>query len=118
MFVFSFFSGLAIILMVFKYSEEIQRMFGVYTEDNDIVTGGDSSEESSDESSEESDSEEYSGPEDDTMDDFYEETTLTDEWLSKPDDEKKRILDKEIDEYMAQKKQNEEIEKNLKDIKC
>jgi hypothetical protein len=113
MFVFTFFSGLAIILMIVRYSEEIQKLFGVYIEDDEVIV-----EENENESDEESVSEDSGGPEDEIMADFYEETTLSDEWLSKSDEEKKRILDKEIDEYMAQKKQADEIQRNLKDIKC
>ena len=34
------------------------------------------------------------------MKDFYEETTLSDEWIfGKTDDEKREILDKQIEEY-------------------
>lgn len=36
--------------------------------------------------------------------DHYEESTYTDEWKALTDDEKLKILDKEIDDYMSQKK--------------
>lgn len=38
--------------------------------------------------------------------DFYEESNFSDEWRALTDDEKLKILDKEIDDYMSQKKTN------------
>jgi hypothetical protein len=40
-------------------------------------------------------------PED--LKDFYEESNFSDDWKSLTENEKKKILDKEIDEYMSQK---------------
>lgn len=51
------------------------------------------------------------------MKDFYEETTLSDDWLKKSDTEKKKILDDEIDNYMNQD-QKTKIKDHLKNIKC
>ena len=51
------------------------------------------------------------------MKDFYEETTLSDDWLKKSDIEKKKILDEDIDNYMNQD-QKKIIEEHLKNIKC
>jgi hypothetical protein len=45
-----------------------------------------------------------SDSESEDMKDFYDETTLSPEWLTKSDKEKKFILDKELDEYMSKNK--------------
>ena len=121
MFIFTTFTAFFFTLLTLKYSEFIQKLLGVYVDDNQYVEdemlygkhpmSDSEGEESEDEESEDSEL-------DDDLADFYEETTLKEEWLSKTDDEKKQILDNEIDEYMAQKKQADEIESQLKDIKC
>ena len=49
------------------------------------------------------------------MKDFYEETTLTKEWLSKSEEEKKKILDRELEEY---KNKSDKIINTLREIKC
>ena len=116
MFIFTAFTAFFFTILTLKYSEFFQKLFGVYIDDNqyvedDMLYGKHPMSDSEDEESE------YSELDDDLAD-FYEETTLKEEWLSKADDEKKQILDKEIDEYMAQKKQADERESHLKDIKC
>jgi hypothetical protein len=116
MFIFTAFTTFFFTMLTLKYSEFFQKLLGVYVDDNQYVEdemlyGKHPMSDSEDEESE------YSELDDDLAD-FYEETTLKEEWLSKTDDEKKQILDKEIDEYMAQKKQADEIESQLKDIKC
>ena len=122
MFIFTTFTAFIFTLMLVKYSEAIQKLFGFYIDDNKYIEDdmlyakhpmSDSEDESEIYSEDESDCEL-----DDDLEDFYEETTLTDEWLSKTDEEKRIILDKEIDEYMERKKQSDEIESHLKDIKC
>ena len=116
MFIFTAFTTFFFTMLTLKYSEFFQKLLGVYVDDNqyvedDMLYGKHPMSDSEDEESE------YSELDDDLAD-FYEETTLKEEWLSKTDDEKKQILDKEIDEYMTQKKQADEIESHLKDIKC
>ena len=124
MFIFTAFTAFFFTILTLKYSEFFQKLFGVYIDDNQYVEdemlyGKHPMSDSEDEESEYSEDEESEYSElDDDLADFYEETTLKEEWLSKTDDEKKQILDKEIDEYMAQKKQADEIESHLKDIKC
>ena len=122
MFIFTTFTAFIFTLMLVKYSEAIQKLFGFYIDDNKYIEDdmlyakhpmSDSEDESEIYSEDESDCEL-----DDDLEDFYEETTLTDEWLSKTDEEKRIILDKAIDEYMERKKQSDEIESHLKDIKC
>ena len=122
MFIFTTFTAFIFTLMLVKYSEAIQKLFGFYIDDNKYIEDdmlyakhpmSDSEDESEIYSEDESDCEL-----DDDLEDFDEETTLTDEWLSKTDEEKRIILDKEIDEYMERKKQSDEIESHLKDIKC
>ena len=116
MFIFTSFTAIFFTLLALKYSEFIQKLFGVYVDDNqyiedEMVYGKHPMSDSEDEESE------YSELDDD-LEDFYEETTLSEEWLSKTDEEKKQLLDKEIDEYMTQKNHSEEIESHLKNIKC
>ena len=122
MFIFTTFTTFIFTLMLLKYSEAIQKLFGFYIDDNKYIEDdmlyakhpmSDSEDESEIYSEDESDCEL-----DDDLEDFYEETTLTDEWLSKTDEEKRIILDKEIDEYMERKKHSDEIESHLKNIKC
>lgn len=48
--------------------------------------------------------EEVDGP----MRDFYEETTLSPEWLALSEEEKRERLDKELDEYMSKSKPKHE----------
>ena len=124
MFIFTSFTAIFFTVLALKYSEFIQKLLGIYVDDNqyisdEMVYGKHPMSDSEDEESEYSEDEESEDSElDDDLEDFYEETTLSEEWLSKTDEEKKQILDKEIDEYMAQKKHSEEIESHLKDIKC
>ena len=118
MFIFTTFTAVFFTFLALKYSEFFQKIIGVYVDDNvyitdDIIYGKHPMSDSDDESDSD-----YEESEDDVLDDFYEETTLTEEWLSKTDEEKKQILDKEIDEYMEQKKQSDVIETHLKNIKC
>jgi hypothetical protein len=42
------------------------------------------------------------------MRDFYEETTLSPEWLALSEEEKREHLDKELDEYMSKSKPKHE----------
>jgi hypothetical protein len=51
------------------------------------------------------------------MKDFYEETTLSEEWLSKTDSDKREILDKQLDEY-KNKNINIDISNALREINC
>lgn len=114
MFIFTTFTAVFFTFLALKYSEFFQKIIGVYVDDNvhiteDIIYGKHPMSDNDDEGDSDYDESE---------DDFYEETTLTEEWLSKTDEEKKQMLDKEIDEYMEQKKQSDLIETHLKNIKC
>jgi hypothetical protein len=51
------------------------------------------------------------------MKDFYAETTLSNEWFSKTDDEKREILDRQLDEY-KNNTININISNTLREIKC
>ena len=125
-------SGIMTYMFITKYTKFMLNLFGMNDKleaaDDEIAYGRHPMSESESES-------DYSDSDDDSlfeyednpmckeeeipchMKDFYEETTLSDEWLKKSDTEKKKILDDEIDNYMNQD-QKKIIKEHLKNIKC
>ena len=115
MYLYTFFSGFAIFAFITYYSKFVRKIFKDLEDDEDeICYTKHPMSESESESESESDEEDLSEDEDvefhyhekETkkempcyMKDFYEETTLSREWLEKTEEEKKKILDKELDEY-------------------
>ena len=75
-------------------------------DDDDVDDGmvGHSSFSDVEDEEDEEDSTDENVPED--LRDFYEESNFSDDWKALTDDEKLKILDKEIDDYMSQKKTN------------
>lgn len=119
MFIFTSVFVTFIVYITVKYSESIQKLIGIYVDDNDVVEddiiyGKHPMSDDDDEYTSDDEDDEL----DDYLEDFYEETTLTDEWMEKTDEEKREILDREIDEYMYQKKHMKNVETHLKNIKC
>lgn len=104
-----------IMAIVYKYAKILINLFdkneNLSINDDDIVGHASYSDSESDS---ESDSD-YIGalpddprePCDSFMNDFYEETTFTTDWLALNDEEKLRRLDKELDEYMSNSKCDE-----------
>ena len=113
MYLYTFFSGFAIFAFITYYSKFVRKIFKYIDDEDDedeICYTKHPMSESEDEEDEEdlSDDEgvDFHYHEKETkkempcyMKDFYEETTLSREWLEKTEEEKKKILDKELDEY-------------------
>jgi len=64
----------------------------------------------SDDSSEEESTVSSSDPDDEIMNDFYEESEQSEEWMRLTDKEKLDKLDADLDEYMKQGRLNQIIE--------
>ena len=115
MYLYTFFSGFAIFAFITYYSKFVRNLFKDYEEDGDDEICynkhpmSESEDEDEDEELSDDDEEEeveFHHHEKEIkkempcyMKDFYEETTLSREWLEKTEEEKKKILDKELDEY-------------------
>ena len=67
------------------------------------------------EEEDEDEEEEEEEEEEEYMKDFYEETTFSNEWLEKTDQEKREILDRDLDNYMNK---ISKIREELDNIKC
>ena len=67
------------------------------------------------EDEDEDEEEEEEEEEEEYMKDFYEETTFSNEWLEKTDQEKREILDRDLDNYMNK---ISKIREELDNIKC
>ena len=121
MFIIGLVSGVVTYMFITKYAKFMLNLFGLNDKledaDVEITYGRHPMSESETDSESESD---YEDSDDDSlfeyednpvykdeeiscyMKDFYEETTLSDDWLKKSDTEKKNILDEDIDNYMNQ----------------
>ena len=130
MFFFGIVSGIMTYVFIKKYSGFMLNLFGLNEKledsDDEIIYGrhpmSDSDSEYEDSEYEDSDSDSFFEYEKEKetpcyMKDFYEETTLSDEWLKKSDTEKKKTLDRDIDNYMNQD-QIKIVQEHLKNIKC
>jgi hypothetical protein len=90
---------------VYKYAQTIINLFKRYDPailDDDDELVGHASFSDSEEEDEEDDLPD--GP----MRDFYEETTLSPEWITLSEEEKRARLDKDLDEYMSKSKSKHE----------
>lgn len=113
-------AGFAVATFVFNYSRFITWIFSKIEKENDYEDEicyskhpmSDSEDEDEVEEEEEDEDEEEL---EDFMKDFYEETTFSQEWLNKTDQEKREILDRELDVYMNKVKK---IREELDNIKC
>jgi hypothetical protein len=95
-----------VMAFIYKYAQTVINLFKRYDpaildDDDDGLVGHASF---SDNEEEEEEDEEV----DDPMRDFYEETTLSPEWLALSEEEKRERLDKELDEYMSKSKPKHE----------
>ena len=125
MFIYGILSGLMTIIFIKKYAKFMLNIFGFDKKseiiDDEISYGRHPmSDSDSDYEDSDTDSESFFEYEEEMpcyMEDFYEETTLTHEWLKKSDAEKKKILDDDIDNYMKNT-QREIVKDHLKNIKC
>ena len=87
-------------LIVYATMSVTKNLGGVNTNDDAVLSPSESDSDDYDDSSESEASEDVS----EDMKDFYDETTLSPEWLAKSDKEKKLILDKDLEEYMSKNK--------------
>ena len=126
--------GILTIIFAMKYAKFMLNIFGYKSTltigDHDITYGrhpmSDSDYDSDSDSDYDSD---YDSEYEDTqtcakekeipcyMKDFYEETTLSTEWLKNSDTKKKKILDEEIETYMN-RGQRSLIREHFKNITC
>ena len=97
--------------VIYKYAQTVINLFGRHDPailDDDSIVGhatfSDSDDDSRTSFSDSDDEEEI----DDSMRDFYEETTLSPRWLALSEEEKRERLDKELDEYMSKSKPKHE----------
>ena len=95
MFIFTIVGGLLIVSLVQWYSRFIRQFF-LDPDDEEVSYNKHPMSESEDDD----DDDDY---EDDGMDDFYEESYFPPGWFLKTEEEKRKILDKELEEYMSQK---------------
>ena len=124
--------GILMIITVMKCTKFMLNNFGYKSTptigDHDITYGRHPMSDSDSESESDSDSESLSEYEDTQtctkekeipcyMKDFYEETTLSTEWLKNSDTQKKKILDEEIETYMN-RGQRSLIREHFKNITC
>ena len=92
---------------IYKYAQTVINLFKRYDPeilDDDGLVGHASFSDNEEDDVEEEEEEEI----DDPMRDFYEETTLSPEWLALSEEEKRERLDKELDEYMSKSKPKHE----------
>ena len=82
-----------VMAFIYKYAINMFSRPKPFIVDDDIVGHASYSDSGTDSETDE--------PDDNYMRDFYDETTLTPEWLALSNDEKKKRLDKDIDEYMS-----------------
>ena len=114
-------AGFAVATFVFNYSRFITWIFSKIDYEDEICYSkhpmSDSEDEDEDEDEDENENEDEDDEEEleDFMKDFYEETTFSQEWLNKTDQEKREILDRELDVYMNKVKK---IREELDNIKC
>jgi len=108
-------AGFAVATFVYNYSRFVSWIFSNIEKENDedeICYSKHPMSDSEDEDEVEDEEEEEL---EDFMKDFYEETTFSQEWLNKTDQEKREILDRELDVYMNKVKK---IREELDNIKC
>ena len=94
-----------VMAFIYKYAQTVINLFKRYDpaildDDNDDGLVGHASFSDNEEEEEEEI--------DDPMRDFYDETTLSPEWLALSEEEKRERLDKELDEYMSKSKPKHE----------